>query len=188
MSNSKQATISAVAKVNNTEILVIENGEKRVAVKPLCEILGVDFSAQLQRIKSDEILGSTVGLSTTVGADGKQREMQTIPFKFVFGWLFTINPKNVAPEAKDAVVKFKLECYDALYNHFTRYADYVEQKQRLIEEHLSIVEAINLDFHEAKNRLLEAKAELNRARQLTFADYDAASRQLKMFTDNEMEG
>jgi hypothetical protein len=190
MKNSKESvtTTLTVAKINNTEIVIIENGEKRVAIKPLCEILGVDFSAQLQRIKSDEILGSTVGLSTTVGADGKEREMQTIPFKFVFGWLFTINPKNVAPEAKDAVVKFKLECYNALYNHFTSYAEFVEQRQRLIDEHLTIVEAINLDFHEAKNRLTDAKAELNRVRKITFADFDMERRQLKMFTDNEMGG
>lgn len=186
--NEKGATTNTVAKINNVEILVIENGEKRVAVKPLCDILGVDFSAQLQRIKSDEILGSVVGLSTTTGADGKQYEMTTIPFKFVFGWLFTINPKNVAPEAKDAVVRFKLECYDALYNHFTGYADFVEQRQRLIEEHLVVVEKIASDFNQAKTRLAEAKEELNRARKLTFADYDAQRRQLKLFTTNEMEG
>ena len=185
---NEKSTISTVARINNTEIVIIENGEKRVPIKPICEILGVDFSAQLQRIKNDEILGSTVGLSTTVGSDKKTREMQTIPFRFVFGWLFTINPKNVSPEAKEKVVKFKLECYNALYNHFTGYAEYVEQKQKLIEERLMIVETINADFHDAKNRLFDAKAELKRARELTFSDYDAERRQLKMFTNEEQEG
>ncbi len=188
MKNSKEATQTTVAKINNTEIVVVENGEKRVAVKPICEILGIDFSAQLQRIKTDEILGSTVGLSTTVGADGKTREMQTIPFKFVFGWLFTINPKNVAPEAKEAVIKFKLECYNALYNHFTKYAEFVEQKQQLIEEQLQIVETAKHDFRSAKSILDDANTQLNVIRKLTVDDYDAERRQLKMFTETEMEG
>jgi hypothetical protein len=185
---NEKSTVSTVAKINNVEIVVIENGEKRVAIKPLCDVLGVSYQGQIDKIKEDEILSSTLMLSLTVGADGKQREMQSIPFKFVFGWLFTINPKNVAPEAKDAVVKFKLECYNALYNHFTGYAEFVEQRQRLIEEHLTIVEKINLDFHDAKHRLLEAKNNLNQARRLTFADFDMQRRQLKMFTDTEMEG
>jgi len=188
MENENEKSTQVVAKINNTEIVLVENGEKRVAIKPICQALGVDFSAQLQRIKNDEILGSTVVLNPTVGSDKKQREMQTIPFKFVFGWLFTINPKNVAPEAKEAVVKFKLECYNALYNHFTGYADYVEQKQRLIEQHLTLVESINADFNEAKNRLADAKKELKQVRELTFSDFDMERRQLKIFTDKQMEG
>lgn len=189
MENLKEkSTQIAVAKINNVEIVVIENGEKRVAVKPICEILGVDFSAQLQRIKNDEILGSVVGLSTTTGADGKQYEMQTIPFKFVFGWLFTINPKNVAPEAKEPVIRFKLECYDALYNHFTRFAEFVQQKQKLIEEQLVIVEEAKNNFKSAKSVLDDANSRLNVIRKLTVDDYDAEKRQLKMFSDEQMEG
>lgn len=188
MENSKQATQTTVAKINNVEIVIISNGEKRVAIKPICDALGVSIQGQLEKLKTDPILSSVIKLSFTTGADGKQYEMQTIPFKFVFGWLFRIDSRNVKEEARETVERYQLECYNALYNHFTGYADYVEQKQRLIEEHLTIVEAINFDFHEAKNKLLDAKKELNRVRQLTFADYDAANRQLKLFTDSELEG
>lgn len=76
---------TTVAKINQVEILVIENGEKRVAVKPICEALGVDYPSQYTKLQKDPILGSTIGLSTTVGADGKDREMVTIPFMYVFG-------------------------------------------------------------------------------------------------------
>lgn len=185
---NEKSTTSTVAKINNVEIIIIENGEKRVAIKPLCQILGVDFSAQLQRIKTDEILSSTVGLSTTVGSDEKQREMQTIPFKFVFGWLFTINPKNVAPEAKEKVIRFKLECYNALYNHFTGYAEFIEQKEQLIENQLQIVEDARKNFKNTKSILDDANGTLNAIRKLTFSDYDAERRQLKAFSDKEMEG
>jgi len=40
---NEKSTVSTVAKVNNTEIVIIENGEKRVAIKPICDALGVDF-------------------------------------------------------------------------------------------------------------------------------------------------
>ena len=83
-----KSTSKKVATINNVEILIIENGEKRVAIKPICEALGVSNQKQLERLKSDPILSSVITLSVTTGADGKQYKMQTFPFKYVFGWLF----------------------------------------------------------------------------------------------------
>lgn len=189
MENLKEkSTQTTVAKVNNCEIVVIENGEKFVAVKPICDALGIDFQKQLNRIKSDEIIGQLYTIRYMTGADKKQYQMGVIPFKFVFGWLFSINIKKVAPEAKKAVLRYKLDCYNALYNHFTKFADFIEQKQRLIEEQLIIVEEAKSNFKNAKSVLDEANTRLNTIRKLTLDDYDVEKRQLKLFTDNEMEG
>lgn len=189
MNNSKEsATLTTVAKVNNTEIVVVENGEKRVAVRPICDALGIAFEPQFTKLKNDPILSSTITLSIMVGADGKQREMQTIPFKFVFGWLFRIDSRNVKSEAREAVERYQLECYNALYNHFTRYADFVQQKQKLIEEQLVLVESAKNGFKNAKSLLDDANTRLNLIRKLTVDDYDAEKRQLKMFSDEQMEG
>lgn len=185
---NEKSTVSTVAKINNVEIVIIENGEKRVAIKPICEALGVDFSGQLQRIKNDEILGSVMEMISTTGADKKQYEMQTIPFKFVFGWLFRIDSRKVKEEARETVLKYQLECYNALYNHFTAYADYVEQKQAVIEEKLKRYEAAKANYNSAHKIMKEVEAELKQARQLTFSDYDASRRQLMLFEPNEMEG
>ena len=186
--NEKGATTSTVAKINNVEIVVIENGEKRIPVKPICDALGIDFSSQLQKLKSDPILSSTMVLNTTVGADEKQREMVTIPFKFVFGWLFRIDSRNVKPEAAEAVLRYQVECYEALYNHFTQYAEFVDWQMKQINEQVVAMEKINADFHEAKQRLIDAKAEFKRRRELTLADYLAAKAQLMLFQPEEMEG
>ena len=177
-----------VAKINNVDILIIENGEKRVAVAPICDALGVASNGQVERIKKDPILGSTHKLSLSVGADGKERKMFTIPFKYVFGWLFRIDSRNVKEEAKEAIIKYQIECYDALYNHFTMYAEYVEQKQDAIEAQLKIVDAAKSNFNAAKTVKDDAEKQLKVLRQLTFDDYDAENRQLKLFTDKEMEG
>lgn len=180
MTTKKEVTTTLVAKVNGKEIVVIENGDKMVPIKPICEALGIDFSGQLQKLKEDPILGSTMELNPTVGADGKDREMVTIPFKFVFGWLFRIDSRNVKPEARDAVLRYQVECYDALYNHFIRHSEFIEWQSALIEEQLVIVEMRKQLFHETKEALLDAEKELKRRRQLTIDDFMAEKAQLKI--------
>lgn len=183
MSNSKTTTI---AKINEVDILLIENGEKRVAIRPICDALGVSVQGQLDRLKEDPILGSTIKPSFMVGADGKEREMQTIPFKYVFGWLFRIDSRNVKEEAREAVLKYQMLCYDALYNHFTNYAEFVEQKQRAIEAQLEVVDVAKNNFKSAKSVLDDADKQLKSLRQLTFGDFDYERRQLKIFSEEEM--
>jgi hypothetical protein len=60
-------------------------------------------------------LSSTGVIMTSVAADGKERKMYCIPFEFVFGWLFTINPVNVKEESREGLIKYQQECYYVLY-------------------------------------------------------------------------
>lgn len=186
MTKKNEATSTVVARINDTEIVVVENGHKLVPVKPICQALGIDEDAQRRRLKEDPILSSVTVLSTATGADGKQYEMVTIPFRYVFGWLFRIDSRNVKEEARESVLKYQLQCYDALYNHFTRYAEYVEFRNEKIEEQLVVVEAINLNFRQTKDQLLEAKEELNRRRRLTFQEYQAMKSQLTLFNTEDL--
>lgn len=169
MNTSLPAT--TVATINKQQIIIIENGEKRVAVRPICDALGVAYQSQIERLKSDPILSSTVTLSMTVGADKKEREMVTIPFKYVFGWLFRIDSRNVKPEAKETVLKYQMECYDALYNHFTGYAEFVEFRQKQMDDKLAELKEVKRQFSDAKDKLKAAEQELEQVRQFTYADY-----------------
>ena len=108
-----------IAKINEVSILIIENGGKMVPVTPICDILGIASNGQIERIKADAILGSTHKQCLSVGADGKERKMFSIPLKFAFGWLFTIDENKVKPEARENIIRYKLECYNVLYDHFT---------------------------------------------------------------------
>ena len=47
--------------------------EQMIAIKPICEALGIDWSSQKQRVERDEILSSTMVMITTVAADGKEK-------------------------------------------------------------------------------------------------------------------
>jgi hypothetical protein len=145
-----QSTATSVAKINNINILVFEDGDNMVPIKPICEAVGVDFSSQLQKLKSDPILNSTMVLSTTVGADGKNREMVCLPFRYVFGWLFKIDARNVAPDAQEGVIKYQKICYDALYEWFVLQNKFAKWKEELI-----------MQRSELEERLLEERKILN---------------------------
>jgi len=175
-----QAKTTTVAKVNEVDILIIEGDEKRVAIKPICEALGIAFQRQIERLKEDPILGSTVTLEVTVGADGKQREMVTIPFKFVFGWLFRIDSRNVKEESRAAVEKYQLHCYNALYNSLFQYVEFVEYRANRVEAELEKYEEAVDGFKFARNRMNDAKLELNQARHLTYEMYLSEKSQLQL--------
>lgn len=180
MKNPESATITTVAKINKTNILLIEDGEKRVAIKPICEALGVDPESQRKKILADEILGSVTVLSTATGSDKKEYKMTTIPFKYVFGWLFSINPKNVAPGARENIIRYKMECYDALYDHFTSYAEFVEYRQKEMDAKLELMKQARTEFYTAKGQLKIANDELEEVRKINFDAYKEMKAQLEI--------
>lgn len=113
----KQQLISII---NGVDIVTVErDGEIFVPIKPVCEAIGVDAKAQRAKLQEDEFFASTGAIITSVAADEKARNMFCIRLRDVYGWLATIHPGKVAPEAREAVARYRRECYDALYEHFT---------------------------------------------------------------------
>lgn len=173
-----------VAKINDVSIMLIDGAEKLVPIKPICEALGVDPKNQRNKIQNDEILSSTGVLSTSVGADGKDREMFCLPYMYALGWLFTINPKNVKPEARETILKYKMECYTALFNHFSDHSQFLEQKQVALENQLEAVERVNTDFSKTKQELTDARKSLNKVKEMTFDEWLLNKRQLTIDFQN----
>jgi len=189
MSKSHPVMVSTVATINNSKIVVIENGEKKVAVKPICQALGINYTTQLERLKNDPILGPLViPQKGTTGADGKQYEMMTIPFKYVFGWLFRIDSRNVKEESREFVLKYQMECYDALYNHFTELDEYLKYRQEFAESVFDQVEDARDNFKLAKTRLEHLKREFAEARAFTLEDYRQVKAQTTLEFPEEVEG
>ena len=144
-----------ITRINDVAIAATSNeqGEVLIPIRPICDALGVAYHAQYMKIKDDKFLSSTVMLSITVGADGKQREMVCIPLRFIFGWLFTINPANVSEEARESVMRYRLECYNALYDHFAM------ARQRQLDENREEIRLLD-EISRAKDTLSESKASL----------------------------
>lgn len=86
-------------------ILVVErNGRRWVAMKPICDAIGVDWEGQRQRIKRDPILSSVACTIKATGADGKQYEM-------LFLDLYYLNA-CVEPEALLDAMGFDFSAYE----------------------------------------------------------------------------
>lgn len=88
------------------------NGEYYIAIKPICEILNVDYSRQLRTMKNDEILSLVWSLETIPDKRNRPQDMVCLPEKYVYGWLFSL--KSNSKELKE----YKKQCYDILFNHF----------------------------------------------------------------------
>jgi len=174
---SKEKTL---ARINQVDIVAIEtDGEVHVAIKPICEALGIDSQTQIEKIKKHPILNSTTRLSLAVGADGRDREMQTIPLEYVFGWLFTIDARNVKPEAQESVLRYQQECYHVLYRHNFEEKKFMKEKEDAIETKLAEIKSIKKEFKDTKNLLTQAEKDLLEIRQFTYEDYRANNSQLE---------
>ena len=148
-----------ITKINGVDIVTVgQDGQIFVPIKPICQALTIDFSAQAQHIKRHYILTSTVVTLTTVAADEKAREMLCLPLKYIYGWLFTIDTGQVAEPRREAVANYQLECYEALYEHFTgSMRRTIETNNAEIELLQQINSAIS-DEKEAKGRRKKARA------------------------------
>ena len=109
-----------INKINGVDIVTVErDGEIFVPIKPICDAIGINADGQRIKLRDDEFFNSTTEIISVVAADGKEREMYCIHLRDVYGWLATINPGKVATEAREAVSRYRRECYDVLYDHFT---------------------------------------------------------------------
>lgn len=135
-----------ISIINGVEIFaeVNENGQVFIPVKPICDAIGVAFQPQHLKLQEHEILAPTITLRMIVAADGKNREMVCLPLEFVYGWIFTINTKNVPEKAHDSVLRYQRECYDILYRHF---AGSLRRRVEENEAEIAALQAVNDAIH-----------------------------------------
>jgi hypothetical protein len=135
-----------------------------VALKPLCENIGVEYTGQLQRLKKQP--WSTMGVIPTVAADGKQRDMSAIDRKTFTMWLATIDTNRLKNEiARDNLVAYQREAADALDRYFN--TGVAVNEHLLNAQHLRRMQNMELlkaaeglihpDFLEAKARIVLAR-------------------------------
>lgn len=186
--SQKKPTQTAVAMVNKTQIAVIDqNGMPMVPIKPICEALGILFQAQFNKLKEDEFYNSTISLRDTVGADGKNREMASLPLKYALLWLGSINPKNVAPDAKQTVMNYKEACATALFDYFYGYVRYTRERNARLFDLKSSKKEARQRFNTAKDDIKLIEAEEMEIISTTYDDYLQQNQQIKMDFPAEIE-
>jgi len=153
-----------LVRVNNVDI-VSTSDEQLIAIKPICEALGIDRKSQQVKINEHPILSSARVVTTLTASDGKRYEMFCLPIEYIFGWLFTINPLKVGEDAREPLIKYQRECYHALYEYFTG------QQRKVIEQNkveIALLEEIsNLSSQQVqiKQSITEKKRKLEKLRE-----------------------
>lgn len=155
-----------ISTINGIDIAAVidEDNNIFVPVKPVCQALTIDFSAQVQHIKRHYILSSTVVTLTTVAADEKEREMLCLPLEYIYGWLFTIDAGQVAEGRKQTVANYQLECNKALYEHFTGSMRRTIETNNAEIELLRQINSATSDEKDAKVRRKKAEEALDKLR------------------------
>lgn len=114
--SSDNPTLIPVAFHGDTITCIETPDGEFVAIKPICERLGLALPPQLAKLKGDpELWGVT--LIVTPSAGGSQ-ETNCIPRNRMAAWLFKIEVSRVKPEARDALRLYQREAADVLDRHF----------------------------------------------------------------------
>ena len=150
-----QSTVFDTVSILGHAVPVARNdkGEGYFSPRAICEALGIDWKNQHKKISDDNVLSSTVVISTTVANDGKRREVLMLPVALASGWLFTI--RRVAPELQARLDQFRLEACLALDMWF---------RQGIKKEALAGVQAGAYEIPQSFADALELAA--NQAREL----------------------
>lgn len=136
--------IQKFLQFNSTNVTILLNdGQWYVAIKPICEALGIAYKHHSQYIREHKIYSQLGRLCDSVAADGKIRKMLCLPETLIYGWLANINSDN------EDLLKYQFECHKVLYDHFR---GAMTQRIYKLTEKNDALEKIN----ECKSRLLES--------------------------------
>ena len=113
-------TIATVEFHGAQLVTTIVNGVPHVALRPICEAIGLDWEGQRARIGRHPILGSVAFMTKATGGDGKQYEMTCLPLNMLNGWLFGVDASRVNPDAQDRLLDYQRECFDVLASYWQK--------------------------------------------------------------------
>lgn len=106
------------------EIIAVRanDGTVYVPVRPICDLLGVSWSSQQNRITRDEVLSTVVEtisvfVTNTQGQE-QHRSMLCLPLDYISGFLFGLSASRVRDDIRDKIIRYKKECYQVLAEAF----------------------------------------------------------------------
>ncbi len=96
-------------------------GVIRVAMKPICDAIGLGWQSQFHRIKRHPVLSTCIVMMTTqLPGERQRRKLLTMPLNKLNGWLFGVDASRVKPEVRDKLVEYQSECFDVLSDYWQK--------------------------------------------------------------------
>lgn len=155
------------------------DGQYWVALKPICEALGVNYDRQYKNLKESPLLGQLYAKQHMVGADNRLRKMVSLPERYIYGWLFQI--RSESPE----LIAYQKDCCDLLYNHFhgaiAGRKDLMAKKVQISLQRQELIDKLTQSEDYLLAQKLEAK-EKQINKELRSMDKDLYSDQLSLFS------
>jgi len=109
-----------------TAVLVQMDDEQQVYIplRPICEYLGLDWSAQTRRIRRDPVLSkwATFVAITATNPEKAQKggnpNMLCLPLDYLNGFLFGVSASRVKEDLRERVILYQERCYKVLTEAF----------------------------------------------------------------------
>jgi len=161
-------------------VFLKHDGVYWVAIKPICEALGVNFDRQYKNLLDHKVFGQLYAKQPMTGADNKLYKMVSLPERYVYGWIFQINSSS------DQLAAYQKTCCDILYDHFH---GVITNRKELLMQKIEV----DTQLHELKKSLLDQDETYQKIKrlektkkvitaQLTSSDHDLI-RQPELFKD-----
>lgn len=149
-------TTLATVDFHGQPLTVITDGDQHlVAMKPICENIGLSWSGQFERLRRDEVLQSTVRVIRMVAEDSKDRELICLPLDMLNGWLFGIDVSRCRKEIQPALIQYKRECYGVLAAYWQK-GEAVNPRKATTK---ALPNGLSLEQQDAVKALVKARVE-----------------------------
>jgi hypothetical protein len=120
MDKSLAVTEQKTVEFYGDDIVAIRatDGTVYIPVRPICELLGVDWNGQRRRINRDAVLSQEIQGVDVTSTPGGTQTMLCLPLDYISGFLFGLNPDRTKPELRDRIIRYQRECYKVLNEAF----------------------------------------------------------------------
>lgn len=95
--------------------LAFHDGEPYVAIRPICERLGISWPAQFRKLTASE--NDWRSCLMAMPSDGGAQETVGLHLVDLPLWLASISPAKVKPELREALLTYRRECALVLFHH-----------------------------------------------------------------------
>jgi len=94
--------------------MVMRDGNLFVAIKPVVEMLGLDWDAQLAMFRNDPLFAEALTPLAIPDGSGKETEVLGLTTPYIAGWTLRLNPNDYEGKLRDDVIAMQRECYRTL--------------------------------------------------------------------------